>query len=59
MGAYATSSYAQTFEDLYQKKLEKDFFKNAAWVLDYDQALAKAKESKKLIFVYFSRSYAP
>lgn len=49
-------------DDLAKKleaKLNEKFLKNAEWVTDYDAALAKAKESKKLIFGYFSRSYAP
>jgi len=42
-----------------EKKLQKEFLKNAPWVLDYDQALKQAKESGKLIFAYYSRSYQP
>ena len=50
---------AQTLEEKLEKKLAKPFVANADWVQDYDQALAKAKESNRLIFAYFSRSYAP
>ena len=39
-------------------KLAEPFLKNAEWVTDYDQALKTAAESKKLIFAYFTRSYA-
>ena len=59
LGALASTSSAQSFQDLYEKKIAKDVFKNAAWELDYDAALAKAKETKKLVFVYFTRSYTP
>jgi hypothetical protein len=38
------------------KKLESAFLKNAAWVTDYDRALELAKQEKKLIFAYFTRS---
>jgi len=42
-----------------EKKLQEEFLKNATWILDYDQALEQAKESGKLIFAYYSRSYQP
>jgi hypothetical protein len=48
-------------EDLVAKraeKLAKDFLKKADWITDYDQARAAAKKSDKLIFAYFTRSYA-
>jgi len=59
LGAFTSSSYAQSFEDKYESKLQKEFVKNAAWVLDLDEAKAAAKESNKLIFAYFTRSYSP
>jgi hypothetical protein len=40
------------------EKLEKPFVANAAWVLDYAEAKAKAKAENKVIFAYFTRSYA-
>ena len=43
----------------YRKKLKSNFIKNADWVLDYDAAKKQAKESGKVLFAYFSRSYAP
>lgn len=42
-----------------EAKLAEPFIKNADWITDYDQALAKAKQSGKPIFAYFSRSFAP
>lgn len=39
-------------------KLEKPFFKKTKWITDYDEAKAAAKKSGKLIFAYFTRSYA-
>ena len=42
-----------------EKKLAKPFVKGGGWLLDYDVARAKAKEDKKLVFVYFTRSFAP
>jgi len=50
-----------TQQDLVAKraeKLAKDFLKKADWITDYDQARAAAKKSDKLIFAYFTRSYA-
>ncbi|MFQ5844295.1 MAG: hypothetical protein ACE5JG_04825 [Planctomycetota bacterium] len=42
-----------------EEHLQKPFMQNADWLTDYDQALAAAKESGKLIFTYFTRTYAP
>lgn len=47
------------FKKQYQDKLGKPFFKKASWITDYDTARAEAKKSSKIIFTYFSRSYAP
>lgn len=42
-----------------EKKLASEFLKKAAWTLDFDAAKAAAKKGDKLIFAYFTRSYAP
>ena len=42
-----------------EDKLESRFLKKANWILDYDEARAEAKKQGKLIFTYFTRSYAP
>lgn len=41
------------------EKLGKPFVKKAPWILDYDKALAESKSSGRLIFAFFTRSYAP
>ncbi len=41
-----------------EAKLAKSVFKLASWGTDYDAARAEAKASGKLIFAYFTRSYA-
>ncbi len=41
------------------EKLEKAFLKNGTWTTDYDAALKTAGKSDRLIFGYFTRSYAP
>ena len=40
-------------------KLKKEWIQNAAWITDYDAVRAKARESGKPIFGYFTRSYSP
>ena len=40
------------------KKLAEPWVKKAPWITDYDKARAEAKKSGKLIFAYFTRSYA-
>ncbi len=42
-----------------EAKLAKPFVKFGGWIADYDAARAKAKEEGKVLFVYFTRSYAP
>ncbi len=43
----------------FKKKLTAPFIKKAPWVLDYDAARRKAKESGKVLFGYFTRSFQP
>lgn len=43
----------------YEEKLAEPWFKDGGWTDDYDAARAKAKETGKGIFAYFSRSYSP
>lgn len=42
-----------------EKKLAKEFVESGAWRLDYDEARAEAAREKKLLFVYFTRTFAP
>ena len=42
-----------------EQKLAEAWIKNANWILDYDKAREIAKKEQKLIFTYFTRSYAP
>jgi len=42
-----------------QQKLKKKFVESGHWRLDYDAARAEAAKEKKLIFVYFTRTFAP
>ena len=48
-------------EDLAKMRDEKighEVFQKANWIFDYDKAREEAKKSNKLIFAYFTRSYA-
>ena len=52
---------AQSQDDLIAeraKKLAKPIFKEGNWIFDYDEARAEAKKQGKLLFTYFTRSYA-
>jgi hypothetical protein len=40
------------------EKLAKPVFTKAPWVTDYDKAREQAKKENKLLFTYFTRSYA-
>ncbi|RMG19074.1 MAG: hypothetical protein D6731_00400 [Planctomycetota bacterium] len=40
------------------KKLNEAWFKANDWTSDYDEARKRAKETGKVIFAYFTRSYA-
>lgn len=59
MLALLASPPQDRLEQMRDKKLNAAFMKHAPWITDYDEALAKSKESGKPIFAYFSRSYAP
>ena len=41
------------------EKLAGDWVKKFPWITDYTKAKAESKKSGKVIFAYFSRSYAP
>ena len=58
-GIAAESTTTDDLQAKYEKKLAKEFVGYGNWITDYDQALSTAKEQEKVLFVYFSRSYAP
>lgn len=59
IGLAASAAQAQSDEEKYQEKLKKEFVQKAPWVMKLDDALARAREQKKLIIGYFTRSYSP
>lgn len=40
------------------EKMAKKVFQQANWIFDYDKVREEAKKSDKVIFTYFTRSYA-
>ncbi|MEZ6188839.1 MAG: thioredoxin family protein [Planctomycetota bacterium] len=52
-------TFGQDLEAKLKEKLAHPWIQEQGWITDYDEAMAQAKESGKLIFGYFSRSYAP
>jgi hypothetical protein len=47
------------YQAKYEAKLELEFIEYGGWITDFDEAMAKAKREDKVLFTYFSRSYAP
>lgn len=58
-GITAASASTDDLQEKYEKKLAKEFVGYGNWITDYDVALSTAKKQGKVLFVYFSRSYAP
>jgi hypothetical protein len=59
--AAATPALARQDKELEKKRdelLAEDWLKKADWITDYDKARDEAKKSGKVIFAYFTRSYA-
>ncbi len=46
-------------QEKYEKKLQKEFVSKIAWAHSFEEARATAKKEGKLVFGYFTRSYAP
>ncbi|MCI0342955.1 MAG: hypothetical protein L0216_17740 [Planctomycetales bacterium] len=62
LAAPALAQVAKSPEELkrlHEAKLAEPFVGKAPWVTDYNQARDTAKAGNKLIFAYFTRSYAP
>ena len=58
----STALAQESQEELQKKreaKLAEPFFKKANWITDYDSVLEESRKSGKLVFAYFTRSYAP
>lgn len=58
--AIASPAFADdALQAKYDEKIAKAFVAHGGWILDYDEARAKAKKEGKVIFTYFTRSYSP
>ena len=55
----ALAAAAQSNEEKYHEKLHKEFVSKIAWEQQLDTAKQKCADEHKLIYAYFSRSYAP
>jgi hypothetical protein len=44
--------------ELRDEKMAHEVFQKANWIFDYDKVREAAKKEDKLIFAYFTRSYA-
>jgi len=55
----SASAQDDELSTLKARKLASPFLARVTWHLDYDLALADAARSGRLIFAYFTRSYAP
>jgi hypothetical protein len=52
---------ARAQDDMVKRRddlLKEEWLKKADWITDYDKAREEAKKSGKMIFGYFTRSYA-
>jgi hypothetical protein len=45
---------APTQDDLLAAKLKSSFLQQAPWFTDWDEALAAAKQQRRLVFAYFT-----
>ena len=54
----SSTAWAQSNEEKLEKKLKEPWLVEGGWITDFDKAQEEAKKSGKLIFAYFSRSYA-
>lgn len=57
--AFAAPPSQEQLKKQRDEKLGEAWVKKYPWVTDYTKAKEEAKKAGKLIFAYFSRSYAP
>lgn len=60
-GQLSAQQQGTTQEELqarFEAKLAKPFVGAGGWVSDYDLARERAAQEKKLLFIYFTRSYS-
>ena len=58
IAAQRTPPTPEQLEERYREELASPFVARGNWVTDYDLARQRARDEGRLIFAYFSRSYA-
>jgi len=58
LAVMASAAQAQSLEEKRDAKLQAPFLSKASWITDFDKAREEAKKGDKLMFAYFTRSYA-
>lgn len=58
MAGLGEAAAQESMEAKLEKKLKSPFLTKAAWITDYDKAREESRKSGRLIFAYFTRSYA-
>ena len=56
--SWTSTSAAQSLEENYKKKCEKEFLTKANWFRSFDKAKAESAKTGKPIFAYLTRSFA-
>ena len=56
--ALAQGKSQEELAALRDDKMALEVFQKANWMFDYDDVLAEAKKTDKIIFAYFTRSYS-
>ena len=55
----ANAEEQEVLQNKLESKLSEEWVSKQNWTTDYDLARRRSAESGKLIFAYFTRSYAP
>ncbi len=59
LAGFCSAAAAQdSMESKLEKKIKAPFLSKAGWITDYDKAREESRKSGRLIFAYFTRSYA-
>ena len=58
LSGLAPAQNQEALKEKLAKTLDSDWIKSPAWETDYDKARERAKKEDKIIFGYFTRSYA-
>ncbi len=59
LGMPAVAQDVDPLQAKLDKKLAEPWVAKGGWVLDLEEAKARAAKENKLIFAYFTRSYSP